>query len=669
MISQKPSVRNKRPDGSILFKVSIVSDTHVNEQEDFSTSPYAANAEANPRARHVFSQINSVDQAFVIHLGDMINPVPELPSYGPAADNFHALAKGLNAPLHLVPGNHDIGDKPVSWMPAGMVNGDFITLYRQHFGKDYYAITHAGCHFIMINSPLINSGDPAEAEQAAWLEAYLDEHNGARMFLFSHYPPYVTRQNEPGSYDNIDEPGRSWILDLIRRHKFEALFSAHVHNFWYDLIGETEYYILPSTCFVRHDYSEMYRIDGGDQKGRNDAAKLGFLTLDVYETGHVAQYHRSNGAVLTEGGGQAPAIMQRPHVKTATRPGVSVDMRHAWAEELSVAPSGAVDEFRRKMARNDYPVMALWEMALRGMRVPIQDLADPATRRRMALMCGVGHIFQVYLYGMPDAGEVALLTEHADLIDRLELVLGWADVPVLIPQIRALKSATGLSLCLSRVNRTDAAKHTGARFNHLISHGFTIGETVELSSFASDHPGLIEAVQFTIPRSASPWVTARALRGFEKASSVAPVLYVKSTEASPAEEFGDEVANALRFAETVISGVGNDVNVVLDTLDDADRGYFTRAGLIDRRFNPRIGSELISTLMLALGAGDWHAQDGDTPALRNDDGQVLRVFASGMDVPDTGEWICPKTGQRGTGRGGQGGAGAYAPAHPVVHVV
>lgn len=661
----EPSFLNKRPGGPVLFRVSIVADTHVNEKEDFSASPYSANAEANPRARHVFSQINKVEPAFVIHLGDMINPVPELPSYGPAADNFHVLARALKAPLHLVPGNHDIGDKPVSWMPAGMVNGEFIALYRQYFGKDYYAITHEGCHFIVINAPLINSGVPAEAEQAAWLEGYLNEHSGARMFLFSHYPPYVSRVDEPGSYDNIDEPGRGWLLKLIRTHRFEGLFSAHVHNFWYDLIGDTEYYVLPSTCFVRHDYSEMYRIDGGDQKGRNDAQKLGFLTLDVYETGHVAQYHRTNGAVLPEGGGPVPDIVARPHVKTATRAGIYVDMRHAWAEELSVAPSGAVDEFRRKIARNDYPVMALWEMALRGMRVPIQDLADPATRRRMSLMCGVGHVFQVYLYGMPDKAEAALLRKHVDLVGRLELVLGWADVPGLIPRIEALKSETNLPLCLSRVNRTDAAKHTGARFNHLISHGFTLGEIEELTAFAGAHPGLIDAVQFTIPRGVSPWVAARALHGFASASHVAPVLYVKSTEASPAAEFGDEVANALRFAEAAMAAVGNDINVVLDTLDDADRGYFTRAGLVDRRFNPRIGSKLMSTLMLALGSDDWRAIDGDTPALRNGAGRVLQVFASGADVPDTGEWICPKTGQRGTGPGGADGA---APAHPVVHL-
>ena len=119
---------NKRPQGSLLFKIALVSDTHVKVREDASASPYLANAEANARARHAFSQINQNKPAFIVHLGDMINPVPELPTYSAAVENFHALAGALQAPLYLVPGNHDIGDKPVAWMPAGMVDGESIAL-------------------------------------------------------------------------------------------------------------------------------------------------------------------------------------------------------------------------------------------------------------------------------------------------------------------------------------------------------------------------------------------------------------------------------------------------------------------------------------------------------------------------------------------------------------
>ena len=113
-----------------------------------------------------------------------------------------------------------------------------------------------------------------------------------------------------------------------------------MHNFWYDVIGETEYYIVPSTCFVRHDYSEMYRIDGGSQQGRTDTAKLGHITLEIYEKGHVAHYHRSFAGRLADGPISAPPVVKRPHVKTVDIQNIYIDMRHAWAEELTVSPSG-----------------------------------------------------------------------------------------------------------------------------------------------------------------------------------------------------------------------------------------------------------------------------------------------------------------------------------------
>lgn len=628
----------KRPSGKLLFRVALVADTHVNEKEDFSASPYPANAEANARARHVLERVARSDAAFCIHLGDMVNPVPELPTYAEAARNFHALAGRLPMPLHLMPGNHDVGDKPVDWMPAGTVDAATIELYRKTFGPDHFSFDHGDCHFVIVNSPLINSGLPVEAEQAAWLEADLAGNVARRTFLFSHYPPYVSDPDEPGSYDNIDEPGRGWLLDLIRRYRPEALFSAHVHNFWYDVIGDTtEFYVLPSTCFVRHDYAEMYRIEGGDQQGRNDTAKLGHVTLDIHERGHVAHYHRSYGATLADGATTAEPAPARPHVRTTSLTGVYVDMRHAWAEEMTVAPSGAVDEFRRKQARNDYPVMALWEMGLRGMRVPLQDLADPRVRRRMSLMTDVGHLFHVYRYGLPDDAERAILREHAGLVAELELVTDWDGIDA--PAIAALKDATGLKIVLSRVNRKDAARHSGGRYNHLISHGFTLAEAPELTAFAHAHAGLADGFQFTIPRDIAPWDAARDLAGFAESSGCRPYLYVKSTGGSPAETHDDEIANAARFGEAVMASAGFAVPVILDTFDDADRGYFTRTGLIDRRFNPRLAGEIVADLVLALDdgtdeagreAGDtpsWRPAEGETPALVDPDGRRLTIEA------------------------------------------
>ena len=637
---------NKRPTGKILFSVALVSDTHVNEKEDFSASPYPANGEANPRARYVFQQINKGSTQFCIHLGDMVNPVPELPSYIHAADNFHKLAAELTIPLHLMPGNHDIGDKPVTWMPAGMVNSEHISLYRKHFGSDYFSLNHENCHFVIINSPLINSGDPAEKEQADWLEADLASNAEKRIFLFSHYPVYVSDPLEPESYDNIDEPGRNWLLGLISRYKPEALFSAHVHNFWYDLIGETEYYIVPSTCFVRHDYSEMYRIDGGSQQGRNDGAKLGHVTLEIYEHGHVAHYHRSYAECATEGGPSAPPVVLRPHVKTTDISNIFVDMRHAWTEELNVAPSGAVDEFRRKKARNDYPVMALWEMGLRGLRVPLQDLMDAATKRRMEIMCRVGHKFHIYRYGIPTESEIETIKQHSSIITELELVLGWETIDEQVAEIQLLKDETHLPIVLSRVNRNDASKTSGGKYNHLISHGFTLAEIPEITSFILKNPSLFDGVQFTIPRSVNPWEAGRELQAFKNRTNCKPALYVKSTEASPAERFNDEISNAIRFGEAVLSGIGFDIDIILDTFDDADRGYFTRTGLIDRRFNPRIAGQLISEIVRQLNDGSWKAADSASPEVVDDKGNIIKIGTI-SDISKDAEWYDPKTGLSG----------------------
>ncbi len=644
----------RRPAGRSLFTVALISDTHVNEKEDWSASPYPANAEANPRARHVFNYIRQSDAAFCVHMGDMVNPVPELPSYADAASNFHDIAGNLGRPLYLVPGNHDIGDKPVDWMPAGMVDAHNIGIYEKHFGPHFYSFDHGNAHFVVLNSSLMNSGDPAEAKQRNWVEEDLKQNADKRTFFFIHYPIFVSDPEEPGSYDNIDEPGRGWLLDLLTRYKPEALFCAHVHNFWYDVYTDTEIYVLPSTCFVRHDYSEMYRIDGGDQFGRNDVAKLGHVTLEIFETGHVAHYHRTYGSGLAKDQVAALPNYSATHVKTSALVKLGVDMRHAWAEEMNVSPSGAVDEFRRKRARNDYPVMALWEMGLRTMRVPVQDLLDAKTRRRMELMCDVGHLFHVYVYDVPDQATQDLLIRFSSLVDKLEIVLNWESRDRTLPLITALQSACGCRTLISRVNRKDAAKKSGGKYNHLISHGFSLDEADELLEFSRTAPaGNMDGFVFSIPREVDPASAVAALDRFSAASGKSAVLYVKSTSGSPWAAFMDDHANAQRIAVATLAAVSSrTTEVILDSFCDSDRGYFVRTGLIDRRFNPRLAGKMLSHLVPMLDSRKW--QPSNSPnAITDEDDCLLAVVEAGS--PEMAEvrarsggrarWMDIETGQ------------------------
>lgn len=637
--------------GKHLLTFAVIADTHMNQSEDTSSSPYPANALANARTRRVVAELNRRDLEFVVHLGDLVNPVPELPTYEDAANHFKTQMAALKAPLYLVPGNHDVGDKPVSWMPAGRVNDDNLALYERHFGRHYLTFDHGDLHFVIVNAQIINSGLGVEEVQRQWLEADLDACTGKRVFLCIHYPPYVSNRDERSSYDNIDEPGRTWLVDLIERHKPEAMFCGHVHNFWYDRLGETETYILPSTAFVRHDYSEFYRIGPGDQHGRNDTAKLGYFIVRLYEQGHVAENYRSYGRTLAAGETLPPPVetVRRVHAKESGNAWLGLDMRQPWAEELEITPSGAVDEFERKLARNDYPILALWEMGLRRMRVPVQDLVNPKIRRRMTILKAAGHVFQVHCHGVPQGEDDAALRDHAELVDVLEIVIGWDAADEALRGLAELKRATSLRLYLSRVNRKHAGKHEGGRYNHLISHGFTLGEADELVEFfaASPDGDAIDGLMFAVARAMAPAAAARAAAVLAARMAKTACLYIKSTSASPAESFEDERANAARVAEAIVAGAGaRGVEIILDTFADSDRGYFVRAGLVDRRFNPKLGSHVVGNLISLLDGAGWTLAERGL-ALSNDSGERLVLILPEDDAPALtagGQWIDLETG-------------------------
>src|SRR5690606_32972975 len=121
--SRRPRMPLVSSSRSPVFSFVVVADTHINEDESLSSSPYQTNALANARARYVFRDIAAMSPAprFVVHLGDIVHPVPSLPSFMQAVENFRSISSSVKVPIHLVPGNHDVGDKRVQGMPADQV--------------------------------------------------------------------------------------------------------------------------------------------------------------------------------------------------------------------------------------------------------------------------------------------------------------------------------------------------------------------------------------------------------------------------------------------------------------------------------------------------------------------------------------------------------------------
>jgi 3',5'-cyclic AMP phosphodiesterase CpdA len=593
--------------GPLEFRFVVIADTHLNAVDGSSSSPFAVNARANERAQAVFEHVNRWQPAFVVHVGDIVHPVPELASFAPACDRFKALSRAIEAPLHLVPGNHDVGDKPVEWMPAGTVTQENVERYRAIFGPDFYAFDSCGVHCVVIDAQIVNSGLPAEAEQRAWLEQDLAAHRGCRMFVFIHYPPYVSERDEPGSYDNLDEPGRSWLLELLRRYRPEALFAGHVHNQWYDIFDHTEIYILPSTAFVRQDYAELFRIPPLGEFGRDDWTKLGYYVVDVYASGHVAHFIRSNGAVrgVDFAGRCAPA--SPVHTKTNVVAPLGVDMRHAWIEWHDVAATGGVQEFARKRTRNDYPALVLWEMGIRHLRVPLQDLADARVRARMNLLRRLGHCYTAYVFGLPAEELAAALQDNVGLIDALEVVVPWDRAPALLRPLAELRARSGIRIWLSKLRRHEDAKFDGSHYNHFINHGFVPAEQEQLRQFLeqAEVRSAIDGFVARVARGQCAWGELQAWQELAARFDIRMAAHVRLAADNPAERVDDDLAIANRVAQALLAAsFCCRLEVSLDSFCDVDRNYFPHHGLVDRRYDPRLAAHVVASMhMLLLESG------------------------------------------------------------------
>ncbi len=589
-----------------LFSFAVIADTHTRPEEGDLSSPWQVNALANDRCRYVTAMLNELRPAFIVHLGDVVHPVPVLPTYGGAAQAALAMFDTLEAEIRFIPGNHDVGDKPFKAMPAAVVTDAGVALYQRYFGEPFSAFDHGDCRFVLINSPVLNSGLAGEQEQRIWLETELAASRDKRVFLFTHYPPYILDRSEPSNYDNIDEPQRGWLLSLIENCGVEALFAGHVHNFFYNRHGITDCYLLPATSFFRQDYAELFRIEAAPEHGRNDAEKLGFFMVDVYGDGHIARCLRTNGETLPIGAALAPRAPRIPtlHPRDRRPAPVGVHLRHPWAEVVTFPYNGPMDEFMRKRARNDYTLMTLWELGVRKLRVPVSDLLEDATRERMQALRGMGHTFTVFCFAAPDEVTLTALAAHGDLVDVLEIVIPWQDAGATVAQMATLPKPLPMPVTLAKLETSAEKKTEGSRFSHFVSYGFNTSELDLIEDFMSSR-GPVGGFVFRLRFDESPWETLPRLAEFARGHGVRAAVNVRLASENPAEYNQDDRAIANQVAEALLAAfAAGDCEVFIDTYVDLDRGYFPRHGLYDRRYNPRLASFVYRYLQGWLGAGE-----------------------------------------------------------------
>lgn len=177
--------------------------------------------------------VNRLRPAFVVLLGDLVNK----PGDPDQVREFKRITAGITVPVHLVAGNHDIGQEPTP---------ESLAAYRRDFGRDYYSFRAGPVYGIVLNSGLIHSPQKAAdeyARQDAWLREELAaaRKSGApHVIVFQHHPWFVRDPGEADGYSNIPVERRRPMLDLLREYGVRLVFAGHAHQDSVGRAGELE---------------------------------------------------------------------------------------------------------------------------------------------------------------------------------------------------------------------------------------------------------------------------------------------------------------------------------------------------------------------------------------------------------------------------------------------
>lgn len=560
----------------------VIADSHIRSPRD-DLQTYPSNGLMVARNEHVVALCNRIDAAFVVHLGDIVHPLPVESAHEPAVRLAARIYTGLHHPIHFVPGNHDVGDKPNALVAVPPVADENYGIFEHYWGPPYRSFDVGACHFVIVDTPVLNSGLDREKAQRSWLEADLvaSHRLGKRSFLFTHYPPFIRDRDEFEHYDNLAEPGRTWLLDLVVAHGVEAVFSGHVHNFLYNRHGDADLYVLPSTGFVRPDYSELAAIAPEREAGRDDLAKLGFFVVDVTRDGHTVRPIRTGGVTAGDGGTVPLEVAVEPSWSSP----VGVTVRHGWDSEIDF-PTAGLDEFNRKTVRNDAWVPALWEARIGHVRIPLADVATPRGRERARDLAHRGLEFSVRSGGVPTRRHLEAVSALDGVATRWEIATPTQLFASVVDAVSSAEIPESIKLAMAPI---EPLGDPGTAVHHFVTAGFDPHGGAPFDELlASDVRGVFGDVVFRIPPGMPILDGAGVASNTAAEAGRTAMVIVELPRAGEAEVFSDDGAVAEVVAGSVAAARSHpDVSVFLDGFVDHDRGYYRRHGLIDRRSNPR----------------------------------------------------------------------------------
>jgi 3',5'-cyclic AMP phosphodiesterase CpdA len=194
-----------------------VSDTHLSPTHRY----FAVNWDA------FRTDIAAAPPDLLVHSGDLAFNAPVAP-----ADLAYAATelRGLGCDWLAIPGNHDIGEAPGHARLNQPLTPDRIAAWRQHVGPQWWRRDLADWRLVGLDSSLLDSGLPLEAEQDAFLADALAARGGRPVMVFIHMPPFDRDPADPARTTSVlPYPARGRFLDRCAGGGVRVIACGHLH--------------------------------------------------------------------------------------------------------------------------------------------------------------------------------------------------------------------------------------------------------------------------------------------------------------------------------------------------------------------------------------------------------------------------------------------------------
>lgn len=219
---------------------------HINDHHIGTPRSYRFRPAVNQRWAAIKRQLAAIDADLLLVGGDLTRD-------GDTHEYEYQLARedleSLPFPVHVIPGNMDVGNKHTRGRGARPSRDDValnvesprLQLFASYFGPINWTFLHRDVRFTGFYAAVAGSGLPEEERFWRFVERLPDQPRGRHHVAVMHYWLYMDELGEPTWdiareeeyllwYFGIDEPHRSRLYEALRAAGVDVLFCGHVHT-------------------------------------------------------------------------------------------------------------------------------------------------------------------------------------------------------------------------------------------------------------------------------------------------------------------------------------------------------------------------------------------------------------------------------------------------------